>query len=130
MLLLQPAPEHSGSKPHSVRKFPFLIGRGPASDLRLDLPGVWEGHASIRLDRTRDKFVIAPEGDALLLVNGSRVEGAHPLAVGDLLSLGAGTFTVGLAPVAQRELGSREMAVWLLAGAVVAGQFLVASWLL
>ena len=102
-----------------VRRFPFFIGRSPRCDLSLDETGVWDRHAEIRRHGV-DLHVIAGP-DALVLVNGARVEQAA-LREGDLIELASVKLRFGLSPTRQRRLVVREVLTWIALGAVSLSQ--------
>jgi len=118
LLLLAPESGASGI----AAEFPFTIGRSPSAGMRLDSFGVWDLHASIHL---RDgRFFVQPEGQALLMLNDERTDGAF-LRMGDRLSIGAVRLTVALAPAARSRLGARETLNWLAIAAVALAQVLL-----
>jgi hypothetical protein len=90
--------------------FPFLIGRDSASHLQLSAPGVWDQHARILRDASGKLFIEA-SGEALLLINGERVEHAF-LVPGQEVQIGGASLSVGLAPVAQKNLRFAEGVLW------------------
>jgi predicted component of type VI protein secretion system len=123
-MLLVTVIEGRDARSFRVTRFPFVIGRSPEADLRLESPGVWDRHASIEIRNGR--FFIQPEGASLLLINGERSEGAVPRA-GDDFSLGGARLTVSLAPAAQMSLAAREMMIGSVIFAVALTQILLLS---
>jgi predicted component of type VI protein secretion system len=118
--------EGNSSSACAATKFPFAIGRSPASGLRLESPGVWETHASIFIEKGR--FFVRPEGEGLLLVNDQRSNG-QTLRMGDQLSIGATRVIVALAPALQARLAISEAAIWLSIGVVTVVQLLLLLWI-
>jgi len=92
---------------------PFVIGRDPAAQLQLTAPGVWDNHARVVRDDNSGKLVIEAVGEALLLVNGERVERAF-LLPGSQIQIGGTALGVSLAPVGQKNLRVAEALVWIL----------------
>jgi len=93
--------------------FPFNIGRGSAAHLQLSAPGVWDQHACVLREENSGKLVIEAVGEALLLLNGERVERAF-LLPGQQVQVGGATLAVSFAPVAQKNLRFSEGVLWLL----------------
>src|SRR5262245_40944869 len=98
--------------------FPFSIGRNPAADLQLRAPGVWDEHARVLREETSGRLVIETVGEALLLIDGARVERAF-LLPGQQLQVGGAALGVSLAPVTQKNLRVSEGLLWMLALLVV-----------
>jgi hypothetical protein len=108
-----------------LRRFPFQIGRGPGDHLRLEAPGLWEGHCVIEPGDDRRLWVRARPG-APVQVNGVPVESA-PLRNGDLLEAGGVRLRFGLGPVRQTGLRPREALTWI--GLALAATFqLFVAW--
>lgn len=77
----------------TLRPGESLVGRSRSCHLRVDDPTVSRRHARMLL--VRDVCTIADLGSRNgVKVNGERVADAHPLADGDLVAVGAITFTV------------------------------------
>jgi hypothetical protein len=93
--------------------FPFNIGRDPSAHLQLSAPGVWDQHARVLREKSSGKLVIESVGQAMLLINGARVERAF-LLPGQQVQIGGATFGVSLAPVAQKNLRLAEGLLWTL----------------
>lgn len=123
MLLLRVTDDRGAVAQYLALTFPYRIGRSSAADLRIESPGVWDAHASIALGGT-GKFIVAPEGASLLLLNGETTSGA-PLRAGDELTLGGVRIAITLAPARQARLWIAETVVWTLLGAVCVAQFAV-----
>lgn len=95
---------------HSARHFPFRLGRGAGSNLRLEEPGVWDSHAELSLDAARS-FVLRAQSEALLAVNGRPCRETM-LHNGDEIDLGALKLRFWIGPTRQRSLQLRECLVW------------------
>jgi hypothetical protein len=63
-------------------------------------------------DQESGRFMIEAVGEALLLLNGKRVERGF-LLPGSQIRLGGAALTVSLAPVAQKNLRLAEALVWI-----------------
>lgn len=110
MLLLRVTDHRGAVTEHLTDSFPYRIGRSPAADLRLDVPGVFEEHAVIALDDS-GRYAVSARGSSLLLVNGVQAATA-PLRSGDEITLGGSRILVSLAPARQTRLRSTEALVW------------------
>lgn len=109
-----------------ARRFPARVGRGVDMDLRLEGDGVWENHFQLQLNRETGFEIAAAEG-VLLSVNQIPVQSAR-LRNSDVITAGAVQISFRLSPTRQKSLRLREWFVWVLLGAVTAGQlFLVFS---
>jgi hypothetical protein len=93
--------------------FPFVIGRDSSAHLQLSAPGVWDNHARVVRDHESGKLIIEALGEALLLLNGQRVERAF-LVPGSQIQIGGAELGVSLAPVLQKKLHLAEALVWIL----------------
>jgi len=94
-----------------AKRFPFLVGRQPTADLRLEEPGVWDQH----LEFTVPGFsgvVVRANPAALTLLNGQPVQQAR-LRSGDVLELGHLRLRFELSPTRQRQLRLREGLTWV-----------------
>jgi hypothetical protein len=92
---------------------PFVIGRDSSAHLQLSAPGVWDNHARVLRDHQSGKLIIESLGEALLLLNGERVERAF-LLPGSHIQIGGAALGVSLAPVNQKNLRWAEALVWIL----------------
>jgi hypothetical protein len=110
-----------------ARRFPVQLGRSPASDLRLEEPGVYEQHASFDLD-AQNRLQMCVHKPALASVNGQPAS-QTALRNGDRLTLGSATLRLWLAPVRQSHLRLGEVLLWSLWLGVGAGQLLLLRWL-
>jgi hypothetical protein len=118
MLQLRHGPGERQSRETVIAaRFPFTIGSGSSTDLKIEGHGVWDRHVSIELDSTTQRFTCSAVGSALLLINGETIRKA-PLRNGDVLQLGSATVEVSLAPVPQHRLKFIEVGVWALLGIV------------
>ena len=111
-----------------ARRFPVLIGRGPAADLRLEDKGVWERHLQLDFDPAQG-VVLSTEPDALASVNGLRVQTAL-LRNGDTLELGSLKLQFWLSETRQKALAFREALTWIGIGLLTLGQLAMIYWLL
>lgn len=127
MVLLEVLSSATAEKAFIARRFPFLIGRSPKSDLRLEVEGVWPEHARIEFDRS-EGFIAAAAPEALLIVNGIPVQRAR-LRKGDLLEIGAVKLRFEFSPIRQRGLKWSELSCWLLIAVLFVAQVLVVYWL-
>ncbi len=94
-------------------ELPFVIGRDPSAHLQLAAPGVWDNHARVIRDDASGKLIIEAMGEALLLLNGERIERAF-LLPGTQVQLGGSALWVSLAPVRQKNLRVAEAFLWIL----------------
>jgi|YNPNPStandDraft_1061719.scaffolds.fasta_scaffold03232_7 predicted component of type VI protein secretion system len=127
MVLLEVLSGPTIKKAFAASKFPFLIGRSPESDLRLEAEGVWPEHARVEFDRS-EGFTVAAAPDALLIVNGTQIQRTR-LRKGDVLEIGAVKLRFEFAPVSQRGLRLRELSCWLLIAVLFLAQMSVMYWL-
>ncbi len=95
---------------HSARHFPFRLGRGANSDLRLEEAGVWDSHAELSLDAV-GSFMLRAQSEALLAVNGRPCREVA-MRNGDEIDLGALKLRFWIGPTRQRGLRLRECLVW------------------
>jgi pSer/pThr/pTyr-binding forkhead associated (FHA) protein len=93
-----------------ARRFPFRVGRGAESDLRLEEPGVWDRHLEIAFE-PRNGFLAVPRGEALITVNG-KPSGAVRLRNGDQIEMGGAVVQFWLGETQQRGFRLREWMVW------------------
>jgi predicted component of type VI protein secretion system len=93
-----------------ARRFPFQVGRAADADLVLAEPGVWDRHFTIRFE-PGDGFIVAPQGEALLTVNGEPTSGIR-LRNGDSMEIGAVRLQFWLSDTRQSGLRLREWFVW------------------
>lgn len=94
-----------------ARRFPFVIGRGPDADVRLDEPGVWERHLEISFKR-EEGFMFAAQEQATATVNHEVVRDGL-LQNGDLIELGSVQLRFWLAPSKQKTARVREALTWV-----------------
>lgn len=127
MVLLEVLSGPTTKKAFAASKFPFLIGRSPRADFRLEVEGVWPEHARVEFDRS-EGFSVAAAPDALLIVNGTQVQRAR-LRKGDVLEIGSVKLRFEFAPVRQRALRLRELSCWLLIAVLFLAQMSVMYWL-
>jgi len=121
----------SGKKAGSlavVRRFPFRVGRSPASDLVLDDDGVWDEHLTLELQPS-GTFGLSAAPDALVAVNGHSAQ-SSPLRNGDTISFGSVKIQFWLAAARQRSLALRELLTWALLLLVTLTQVALVYWLL
>jgi len=110
-----------------ARRFPVRLGRSPASDLRVEEPGVYDDHATFEFDDQR-RLQMRVQEPALAAVNGQPTQRAH-LRNGDRLTLGSATLRLWLAPVRQSHLRLGEALLWALWIGVALVQLLLLRWL-
>ena len=109
----------SGNKAGTVfvaRRFPVRLGRSAQNDLQLDDPGVWDEHASVRLDRATG-FVFTTEAEAFATLNGEPVQEVV-LRNGDEVGLGAARLQFWLTETRQSGLRFRESLTWVAIAAI------------
>ena len=111
-----------------VRRFPFLIGRSAAAQLRLEEAGVWERHLEIHFERG-EGFAFSAQTGATTLINGFQVENGR-LRNGDLVELGLVQLRFWLARSEQESLRLREALTWASLLASFAVQIALIFWLL
>jgi pSer/pThr/pTyr-binding forkhead associated (FHA) protein len=103
-----------------ARRFPFRIGRGRDSDLRLEEDGVWDGHLELEFN-SADGFTVTSASGALTAINGKSAQRAA-LRNGDCIELGVVKVQFWLAPARQKGLRIREWLTWAAVGLVAAAQ--------
>jgi hypothetical protein len=111
-----------------VRHFPFVIGRSPSSDYRMEEQGVWDQHLRILMHPVNG-FMVAVQADAIAAINGQLVREAV-LRNGDIISMGASQFRFLLGPTRQRGFKWREYATWLAFAALCISQISLIYWLM
>lgn len=104
----------------AVRHFPFRVGRAPDNNLCLDMPGVWDHHFIMELQRG-EGFVLHASDRAFTTVN-DQPQTTACLRNGDIISFGAAKLQFWLAAPVQRGLRLRELCVWLILALVTLGQ--------
>ena len=110
-----------------ARRFPFEIGRGADSHLRLDAPGVWEKHLALTLDPIEGIRALI-QGEGLVTVAGESFR-QRTLRNGDVLEIGALKVQFSLSQTIQRSFRFREWLTWLALGVLVGSQCLLIWWL-
>ena len=121
----------SGSKAGTswvARRFPARIGRGPASDLRLEDHGVWNEHLVLELN-TRKGFSLTVHPEAITSVNGAPTTQAV-LRNGDTIELGVVKLQFWLDQARQRGLRLTEAFTWLAIFLVTVAEVFLVYWLL
>ena len=99
-----------------IRHFPFRVGRGPNSHLRIEESGVWEDHLTVEL--AKDLAIQASFAEeALGVVNGEKT-GLAKLRNGDTVDLGSVKLLFWFSPPIQASFASREILTFGLVGAV------------
>ena len=94
-----------------ARRFPFVVGRGPHSDLRLEDEGIFERHFEQRLNRSEGfSLVVCPK--AYAAVNGETAQ-KKLLRVGDIVSAGSVKLAFAVAAAPARSLRWREAMLWM-----------------
>jgi hypothetical protein len=101
-----------------TREFPFVIGRSPGAQLRLEEPGVWDQHLRVELS-LQEGFALRVQPSALASVNGEACQSTR-LRNGDLIEIGSVKLQFWLSEVDQPSTVWRERCTWIfLAGAVL-----------
>lgn len=93
-----------------LENFPFTVGRGAATALALEEPGVWEKHLQFELDPA-DGFFVRNSPPAITAVNGNSVEHVR-LKNGDIVEAGGAKLRFWLTAPRQPSLRPRELATW------------------
>jgi pSer/pThr/pTyr-binding forkhead associated (FHA) protein len=108
----------------SIGTYPFRIGRGPGDQLRIQAPGVWEGHCTLEW-RGADGIHLVGSPEAITAVNGQTVKEIK-VRNGDLLDIGGARLMLSVRPAPQRTFRLLEILVWLvLAGIGLTQLFLM-----
>lgn len=107
----------------SLSRFPFLIGRHPDADLRLEIPGIWDRHLLLELD-PREGVVARAQNQAISLVEGREID-AHRLRQGEEVRVGPVTLELMLAAAPRKSLYAPEAFVWLLTLGMTAAELLL-----
>jgi len=110
-----------------ARHFPVRVGRGSASDLRLEEPGIWEQHFEVQF-KPREGFLLDAQPNALVSVNSVRSDGVF-LRNGDLIEAGSLKLQFWLTETRQKRMQVREWLTWIAIGAVCLGQVALVYWL-
>ncbi len=113
--------------PWVARRFPFWIGRAPASALTLDDAGVWDHHAEISV-RPEEGVVLKSSVEASTLLNGDRIQQAI-LRNGDLIEIGSVKMRFSLSATQQSGLRVREVTTWIALAMICLGQVALIYWL-
>jgi hypothetical protein len=113
---------------HEARHFPFIIGRSPSAQCRVEEEGVWDQHLRIELTSEAGCTLTVHE-QALASVNGEPVKQAA-LRNGDIISMGATQLRFLLSPTRQRSLRIREWLTWVSLGGLCFAQIALIYWLL
>ena len=106
---------------HTVRRFPFHIGRAAGNELTLDGEGIWDNHLILEVEKN-EGFTIKTVSNAFVAVNEQPLASAR-LRNGDIISFGSAKIQFWLAVPRQHGLQLREMSVWFLLAAVTGFQF-------
>ena len=93
-----------------ARRFPFQVGRAPASGLVIQEPGVWDQHFLVRFERGNG-FIASPQGEALMTVNGVAARDTR-LNNGDCIELGGVRLQFWLGDTRQSGFRLREWCFW------------------
>jgi len=111
-----------------ARRFPVRIGRGRASDWRIEEDGVWDQH--LRLDFSpAEGVILKAQHNALARVNGQPVQEAV-LHNGDIIEIGSLKAQFWLSDTRQTSLRLREGLTWTAIAAISLGQVALVYWLL
>ena len=124
MIQLTVTTEKHTSASFVVVSFPYTVGKSASADLQIDAPGAWDRHATFTLRGS--KVHVNAEGNAIVLVNG-RPEAESLVKSGDVISIGAATLSISLAPARQGGLAAREFATWALVWLVLILQ--IVAWI-
>jgi len=103
-----------------ARRFPFIVGRNPAANLRLEEEGIWDRHLDLNLQMP-EGFFLKVHSQARATVNDLPVQQAF-LRNGDLIAIGPVKIRFSLSETRQLGLGPREFLTWIALGALCAGQ--------
>jgi hypothetical protein len=95
----------------SIDRFPCVIGRSSAAQLRIEEPGVWDKHMRLDLKRS-EGFTIAALPGAQVTVNDQIVESAA-LKGGDIIGIGGAKLQFWLAATRQRKFQAAEFLTWI-----------------
>src|SRR6266542_3059159 len=93
-----------------ARRFPFVVGRSRAANLRLEEEGIWDRHLDLEL-RIPDGFVAKVHSSARATVNDQPVQEAV-LRNGDLIAVGPVKIQFWLSETRQSALRPREFLTW------------------
>ncbi len=109
---------------HGIPRLPCVVGRTAPSDVRLELPGIWNEHFRIEQDETVNfKLVVVPP--AALSLNGCSHQ-AGRLSNGDIIGAGGVEMEFGFTNPQPKNLRLRESLVLLLLIAITLGEM---AWL-
>jgi pSer/pThr/pTyr-binding forkhead associated (FHA) protein len=99
-----------------VGRYPFRIGRGSGDQLRIQAPGVWEGHCTLEW-RAPDGVYLVGSLEAITLVNGQSIKETR-VRNGDLLEIGCVRLLLSVRPASQRSFRFLEILILLALGGV------------
>ena len=111
MVLLKISSGKTAGQTHTVRQFPFCIGRSPAADLRLEADGVWDRHLELDFDPDQG-FILTTQAGARAFVNGWQIQSVI-LRNGDSIELGSEKLRFWLGETKQSGLRFYESLVWV-----------------
>lgn len=94
-----------------IDRFPCLLGRSPAADLRIEEPGVWDRHLELSWD-SQEGIIATIPAPAIASLNQQRFERArlHP---GDIIDCGSLKLRFRLSEAAVRKQWPREWLTWM-----------------
>ncbi|MBI1177993.1 hypothetical protein GC207_11220 [bacterium] len=111
-----------------VRRFPFWVGRDPASDLVLNEAGVWDRHCSLEY-QVPIGYLLLPEPGIETRIDQFVADRKVRLHSAAEISIGGVRMRFNLADPTPRGLGFRELIVWGFLLLVVAAESWLIYWL-
>ena len=111
-----------------ARHFPFVIGRSPSAQWRVEEEGVWDQHLQIQLHAAQG-CTLSIQPQAIASLNGQVVQEAV-LRNGDIIGMGATQIRFLIGPTRQRSLRLREWLTWTALTILCLGQVTLIYWLL
>lgn len=112
------------SAKHSVQTFPCVIGRAAGCGVRLDEPGIWDEHASLRHEDDLGFSLIASGGGSLTIGGETVREGR--IKNGDTFELGAVAIRFWMSTTRPRSHRSGDIVFWSIIGLA----FVLMIWLM
>lgn len=112
----------------AIPTFPFTLGRAASASLRLDVPGIWDRHLELVMDR--ESGLMAVPAPNALVRHGGELIARHRVRMGDEFELGPVVIRVALTPPRRRSLTAWEWFLGLVFLLVLAAQAWAAIWLI
>lgn len=110
-----------------ANRFPWTLGRSPASDLSLEEEGVWDRHLEMDLNHA-EGFILTLHPPAVATINGQPFDRVV-LHNGDLIEIGSVKMQFWLSEARLYDWRWRERLTWLSLALLCLGQVALIYWL-